>query len=149
SPAAAEARALIAACGAAAGAVAAREPLFEMVRADLTADEDHTAWQALARPAHPGAICVQVPHGSQNIAGAVLRLARMPSGPSEHVSAIWAASPSLCEQLIAAGLHPSRVAWLPPCVPTGSAGPGGEGILCILPGHDLERARHVIEAVAE
>jgi GT2 family glycosyltransferase len=151
SPDAAEARGLIAACRAAAGAVAAREPLFEMVRADLSADEDQAVWEALGRPAHSDAICVQVPYaGSDPAPGTVLRLAAMPSSElPEQVPAIWAASPRLCEQLTAAGLDPSRVAWLPPCVPTGPAGPGGEGVLCILPGHDIDRSRHVIEALAE
>lgn len=149
SPAAAEARGLIAACRAATGAVAAREPLFEMVRAKLSADEDHTAWEALTRPAHSGAVCVQVPYGSERGAGGILRLARMASEIPEAGGAVWAASPRLCEQLSAAGVHPSRVAWVPPCVPTGPAGPGGDGILCILPGHDLERARVVVETLAE
>jgi GT2 family glycosyltransferase len=147
SPAAAEARGLIAACRAAAGAVAAREPLFEMVRANLSADENQAACQALARPAHSDAVCVQVSHGSEHAAGAVLRLARLPSELPEHAPAIWAASPHLCEQLTAAGLDPSRVAWLPPCVPTGPAGPGGEGILCVLPGHDLDSARVALDSL--
>lgn len=147
SPAAAEARGLIAACRAAAGAVAAREPLFEMVRANLSPEEEQSAWQSLARPAHPDTTAVQIPYGSQYAAGAVLRLARMPSELPEHAPAVWAASPGLCEELIAAGLDPSRVAWLPPCVPTGPAGPGGEGVLCILPGHDPDRARVAVDSL--
>src|SRR6185312_17222135 len=108
------------------GAVAAREPLFEMARANLSADEDQAAWQALGRPAHSGVLCVQVPHGSARAPGAVQRLARMPSELPSTAAAVWAASPRLCEQLTAAGLDSSRVSWLPPCVPTGPAGPGGE-----------------------
>jgi GT2 family glycosyltransferase len=148
SPAAAEARALIAACRAATGSVAAREPLLEMVRANLSVEEDLIAWQALARPARPDLVCVQVPFGSEPASGAVLRLARMPSELPEPTCAVWAASPRLCEELIAAGVDSTRVAWLAPCVPTGPAGPGGEGILAILPGHDLERARVVVETLA-
>jgi GT2 family glycosyltransferase len=147
SPAAAETRGLIAACRAATGGVAAREPLFEMVRANLSAGEDQTAWEALGRPAHPDVVCIQVPDGSARTPGAVLRLARMPSELPEQAPAIWAASPHLCEQLTAAGLDPTPVAWLPPCVPTGPAGPGGEGILCILPGHDLDRARSAVDSL--
>jgi GT2 family glycosyltransferase len=147
SPAAAEARGLLAACRAATGSVAAREPVPEMVQTDLTAEEADAVWQALARPAQSDPICVQVPFGSAHLPGAAVRLARMPSELPLHAGSVWAASPALCEELTTAGVEPSRVAWVPPCVPTGPAGPGGEGILCVLPGHDRERARIVVDSL--
>jgi GT2 family glycosyltransferase len=153
SPAAAEARGLIAACRAAIGSVAATEPIPEMVRAELTAREDQELWQAIGRNALPGAPCVRVEYGQDpapgHTTGAILRLAGIPSQIPYDALAVWAPAPGLCEELIAAGLDPGRVVWVPPCVPTGPAGPGGEGVLCVLPGHDLDRARAALDALVE
>jgi GT2 family glycosyltransferase len=157
SAASAEARGLLAACRAGAGSAAAQEPLLEMVQADLTDAETAAVGEAIASPVRPGALQIRVSDSGPIPSDAIHRLARMPheaelpllAGELPHQApTVWAASPALRDELIAAGLEPRWVAWLPPCVPTGTAGPGGHGILGILPGHDLERARVAIEALA-
>jgi GT2 family glycosyltransferase len=99
-PAAAEARGLLHACVRAGIPVAAREPVGEMVWAQLSPTERDEVRTALARPALSGAAVVE-PESAQ----------------------------------------------LPPCLPTGPAGPGGRGSLCRLPAHDLAAAQLAMGAI--
>ncbi len=148
STASAEARGLLAACEAVGARPAARQEIPEMVIADLGPEQAREVHRALAREPRSGAPRVHVPHGPRTPPGAILRLAQRPTEPLQDSPWVWAASPALREVLIADGLKPERVAWVPSCVPARPPGAGGRGLLCVLPGHDLAAAEAALDALA-
>ena len=146
---AAEARALIACAERAGLDPAARDTPVALVQPLLADDEWAPAERALRRVAAP-ATTLGVPIGAlAEPAGAydLLRLARMPRDvPAGAI--VLAASPALADELVAAGVSPDRVEWLPSPIEAGPPGPGGAGVLAILPTHDAAATDAVLEALA-
>lgn len=146
-----EARALIGVLAEAGLDVAARDwfPVWEAPH------DGGPHWLALAaavkRPPHPTAAAIQVAAGSlwslPPGSAAVARIASAPRGALD-VAAVWAASPALVDELVDGGVPRERVDWLPPAIPEGHPGPGGEGILALLPAHDLEAAAVLLDALS-
>lgn len=146
-----EARALVGALAGAGLDVAARDwfPVWEAPR------DGGPHWQALAkalvRPPHPSGATISVAGGAlwslPPGAAAVARIAAPPRGALD-VAAVWAASPALVDELVAGGMRRETVEWLPPAIPDGDPGPGGDGVLVLLPAHDLDAAALLLEALS-
>jgi hypothetical protein len=107
---------------------------------------------ARERALHPDALVVQVPQGpglpGELHPGAALRAATVPEQPLDKVAAVWAASPAVADAVVARGFPAERVAWFPPAIaPVATAGPG-DGILAMLPTHDLHACAAPLAALA-
>ena len=146
----AEARALVGILEEAGLDPAATTGFPAFVEPDLGVDEARPVDRALARVPATDAVALRVPVGrtAAPVAGGVLRLACMPRGPVGTPDLVWAASASLRDELIAAGLDAERVTHVPPMVPLAAPGAGGEGALALLPGHDLPAASAVLDALS-
>jgi GT2 family glycosyltransferase len=149
-----EARALLAVLEAAGVAPAARDVPMAYVSPRLSDEGWAPLLAARGRAFHPAALPVLVPvAGSPPVpelgAGAVARLSALPPAGSlpADVAAVWAASPALAEALVTAGVPRGRVEWLPPAVTASAHGAGGEGVLALLPAHDLACAADVLDGL--
>lgn len=152
-PEAFEARALLAAL-AGAGLDVGASDWFPVWEAPV---DGGATWKALARAIqrgpHPSAATIRVPGGRlwslPAGAAAVARIASLPpAGADLDARWVWAASAALVDELAAGGFPRERIAWLPPAVPAGEPGPGGDGVLALLPAHDLNLAGVVLDALA-
>ncbi len=151
-PAADEARALLAAFAARGVVPAAADSPRPTVVPRLTGAMDSLLDQARRRFPVPGARCVIVPtgeHDPHDLSGtSIVRVACARTAVSlSDARAVWAPSPAAVDGLIAAGVPAGLVVVVPPPVLRGPEGAGGAGVLAILPAHDRQRARLVIEAV--
>lgn len=148
----AEARALLAALDAAGLEPAMREWQPTSVTPRLGADERAPLARAGARSKRHGALTVQTPVGRLGLVdagpGTVLRLAALPSVDIPDVAAVWASSSSVADELIADGFDPERVEVLPPPIRELPLGPGGHGILAILPAHDAAHCAALLNGLA-
>jgi hypothetical protein len=150
SPGADEARALLAALEAAGLAPALAEPAMPFVRASLAQDEldvlDRAARRALTREA----LLVEVVDGRRLAPASqgVARLATLPAAGLGAAQSVWASSPAAVDEIVAAGMHPERVALLPPPIDGVELGPGGDGLLVALPAHDRALVEALLEAIA-
>jgi GT2 family glycosyltransferase len=148
----AEARALLHALEAADRLPATREWQLVHLAAALERSENDVIDRARLRPKRHSALIIQAPVGQLGQidvhARAVLRLAHMPLVDVSPVAAVWAASETLAADLIGAGLDADQVHVLLPPVHDVACGPGGQGLLALLPGHDLSRCRQILGAVA-
>ena len=152
-PEAFEARALLAALDAAGIEVASRrvEPVWE------EPPGGGPEWDALDRAERrqrsPSAATIAVAGGplASFPAGhaAVARLAGLTrEGAGLAVSSVWAASPAVADELIRGGFPAGDIAWLPPAVPDLAVGPGGGGLLVLLPAHDPGACRALLASVS-
>lgn len=151
-PSAFEARALLAAFAAAEIDVAARTwgPIWE------EPVEEPAEWLALqeaqARVKRPDAATIHVAGGGFATPPPELTVARLATPPRRggalRAEVVWAASPSTIDGLVADGVSPARVEWLPPPIGPLAPGAGGGGILCLLPAHDMPSCRGLLEALA-
>jgi GT2 family glycosyltransferase len=151
-PDAAEARALLACVEDAGLAPAARDrqPNFYVPR--LRPEDWGQLLAARGRLAHPSALGVLVPAGAlarpPENAVHVLRLAAAGPEIDESVAAIWAATPALADELVAGGVPADAIDVLAPLVDAPSAGPGGAGVLALLPAQDHAACSRQLEALA-
>ena len=146
----AEVRSLIALCEAAGLSPSAHNLAMPFVEPRLTEPERAPVTRALAREPFAGAPRVRVPVGRRFAAtsGVILRLGALPERELPVVDAVWAASPRLRDELVDRGFDPERIAWVPPAVPAASAGPGGDGLLALLPAQDPSAVAEMLGAVA-
>jgi GT2 family glycosyltransferase len=118
----------------------------------LSQAEQNLMGLARVRPRRHDALVIQTPIGPLGALDvhprAILRLAHVPSHDISQAAAVWAAHPALLDRLTQAGIDADRVAVLPPFVTGGVIGAGGEGLLVVLPGHDLRICRQLLAAVA-
>jgi GT2 family glycosyltransferase len=151
-PDAAEARALLVHFEEAGLAPVARDrhPNFYVPR--LRPEEWGRLLAARARLAHPSALGVLVPAGARarrpENAVHVVRLAAVGPEIDESVAAIWAATPALADELAAAGVAAESIDVVAPLVDARSAGPGGAGVLALLPAQDHAACARVLDALA-
>ena len=150
SPDGAEARALIAAADGAGLAPAARDVAPVWLRPRLEADAARALDAALTRPFAPWAAKIRVGDDPRGLSGRphVLRLAGPPAGPLDPETFILAADPATAASAVEAGADPARVRVLAPVVAPAPRGPGGEGLLVLLPAHDEARLRDVAAGLA-
>jgi GT2 family glycosyltransferase len=148
----AEARALLAALDAAGLEPATREWQPTSVTPRLAEPEWAPVVRGRARSKRHGGLIVQAPVGTRGLVDAgptsVLRLATVPRADISGVAAVWAASSSLAEELIAAGFDAGRLEVVPPPIPELPPGPGGQGILAVLPAHDADHCAALVNALA-
>ncbi len=146
----AEARALLAALDAAGLEPATREWQPTSVTPRLSDAEWTPVARGRARSKRHGALTLQVPVGTLGLVDAgpdtVLHLAAFPAAEISGAAAVWAASTALADELISAGLDSERVEIVPPPIPELPLGPGGHGILAILPAHDIDHCAAVLSA---
>lgn len=116
-------------------------------------DRTDPAVQAATRRALNGAPWIIVPTGASDShevpePNTILRLAQARTAtPIGDVARIWAASPAVASSLVQAGASSTRVDVVPSPVMPAQAGPGGGGVLAVLPVHDPGRARAVLGAL--
>ena len=150
-PDAAEARALLARFEDAGLAPAARDRQPNIYVPRLRPEEWNRLLAARPRLTHPSALGVLVPAGAlaRRPEGEVhvLRLAAAGAEIDESIVAIWAATPALADELIAAGVPADRVDVLAPLVEGCSAGPGGGGVLALLPAQDHDLCARLLDAL--
>lgn len=146
----AEARALLSALDAAGLAPATREWQPVSVTPRLTDVEWAPVLGGRNRSRRHDALMVQAPVGSLGAIDAgvrsVLRLAAVPAVDLSAAAAVWAASPSVAEELSAAGVEQVEV--LPPAIADVPVGPGGHGVLALLPAHDASHCAGLLAALA-
>jgi GT2 family glycosyltransferase len=146
----AEARALLAALDAAGLAPATREWQPVSVTPRLTDVEWAPVLAGRSRSRRHDALVVQAPVGSLGAVDAgprsVLRLAAVPSFDVSSAAAVWAACPSLADELAASGAEHVEV--VPPAIPDVPVGGGGHGVLALLPGHDASHCAGLLAALA-
>ncbi|MEA2131752.1 MAG: hypothetical protein QOJ85_4643 [Solirubrobacteraceae bacterium] len=151
-PDAAEARALLARFEGAGLAPAARDRQPNIYIPRLRPEEWGRLLAARARLAHPSALGFLVPAGARarrpEDAVHVLRLAAAGSEIDESVAAIWAATPALADELVAAGVPADGIDVLAPLVDACSAGPGGAGVLALLAAQDHAACARLLDALA-
>src|SRR5689334_7336167 len=151
-PESSESRAPLAAFEAAGLEPAARDWQPVSVTPRLTQQEWDPVVRGRQRPKRIGSLVVQTPVGRLGVVdrsvGGIVRVAAMPSVDVSFASSVWAASPSLAEELVAEGLSSDGVEVVPPVLPSLPVGPGAGGVLAILPSHDLDHCREVLAALA-
>src|SRR4051812_21079953 len=151
-PDAAEARALFARFEDTGLAPAARDrqPNYQVPR--LRPEEWGRLVAARGRLAHPSALGVLVPAGAlaprPEDAVHVLRLAAVGPEIDESVAGVWVATPALADELIAGGVPADGIDVLAPLVDAWSAGPGGAGVLALLPAQDHAACARLLDALA-
>ena len=146
-----EARALLEACRAAGLPAAARDNPFPRVAARLEPDAAVALAAAAARQPLPGAPRVLVPVGAADAhevdPSAVVRVAALPiSADLRRARAVWAATPALVAALASDGI---AAEWVPPAIPRVALGRGGDGVLAILPAHDMSATASTLAALSE
>jgi hypothetical protein len=102
----------------------------------------------------PDALWLLVPCGEhdrhQFYGPTIVRLASpRAAAPLEQAMEIWAASPGVADALLAAGVPAGKLRVVPPAILAAPRGPGGAGVLAILPVHIPERARSVLTALRD
>ena len=151
-PESAEARALLAALEAAGLEPAARDWQPIAVTPRLSHEEWAPVVRGRGRPKRVGATVLQTPVGSLGVVdrsvGGIVRVASAPDVDLSFAAAVWAASPTLADELITGGLRANRVELVLPPVPALPVGPGGGGVLALLPAHDLLRCRELLISLA-
>lgn len=100
----------------------------------------------------PGARWLLVPGGpaDQHEVGppSTVRAASVRSAVKlQDAGAVWACSPELARELIEAGLSPRKVQVVPSPIAPKPHGPGGQGLLAVLPVHEPERARLILDTL--
>jgi GT2 family glycosyltransferase len=65
----------------------------------------------------------------------------------QDAGAVWASSPAVARALIEMGLSADKVTFVPSPILPAPVGPGGEGILAVLPVHEPDEARRVLDAL--
>ena len=152
SPEADEARALLVAFERAGLAVAAFEHAMPRALPFLPPETDRVLERARGRAKRPGATLVHVGRADglrQTGAATVLRLAGVPRRARlAGAVAAWVPDRATADGLVAAGMGASAVHLLPPFLPELAEGPGGEGVLAVLPAHDLALAEATCRALA-
>lgn len=157
-PAADEARALLAAFAAGGDVVAAADWPVPIVVPRLSDPMATLLGHARRRRPVPTALWVIVPSGpyDHHEVGppAVVRVACARTAVRlQDAGAVWACSPSVADALIEAGLPAGKVAVAPPPILPANPdlpatpGPGGGGVLAVLPVHDPHQARLVLDAL--
>jgi GT2 family glycosyltransferase len=150
-PAGDEARAILAACSAAGPLAAARDEPFPRVAPRLDPSLRALVHAALGREPLPGAARIVVPAGPSAVhalEGAVLRAGVLPAAGGAPLEA-WAAAPDVAAALVAAGLDERRVHIVAPALHPVAPGPGGEGVLAILPAHDARACAATLRALRD
>src|SRR3954449_3231057 len=151
-PESSEARALLAAFDAAGLEPAARDWQPVAVTPRLTQQEWDPVARGRTRPKQLGVVVVQTPVGRMGVVdrtlGGIVRVASLPSIDLSFAAAVWAASSSVANGRVVEGLSPDRVEVVPPVLPSLPVGPGGGGVLAVLPSHDLDHCREVLLALA-
>ncbi len=145
-----EARAIIRAFAASGLIPVAAEAPGANVLARLSPDDP--AVQASRRMPLAGAPWVVVPTGATDAhgvgPGTILRLAQArTAAPLANTPRIWAASAAVASALVRDGVPSARVEVVPSPVTPADPGPGGGGVLAILPAHDPARARATLDAL--
>lgn len=151
-PAADEARALLAAFAARGWVPGAGDSPIPLVVPRLSTPMAELLGEARRRMPVPGAQWVIVPSGAHDPhevnPGAVVRVSRTRvAARLSDAAAVWACSPAVAAALVDEGLAPSKVAVVPPPVLPVQPGTGGQGVLAVLPVHDQEHARAVLDAL--
>lgn len=151
-PAADEARALLALFASHGGVTAAADSPVPTVVPRLSGTMATLLAQARQRRPVPGARWVAVPSGAHDPQElrppAIARLARAHAAVSlQNAEVVWACSPAVANALIEQGLPAQRVAVVPPPVLPTPNGPGGRGVLAILPVHDTRQTQSVLDAL--
>ena len=152
-PEADEARALLAGLDALGIEAAARDHSLPLQIADLDAETDALLHAARARPRRDGALVLEVsrPEAFHHTGTpTVLRLAAVPERRRRLASpfAVWAPDETAARALAAAGFPDDRISVLEPFLPRVTPGPGGRGILAILPSHLPQLAEATARALA-
>ncbi len=151
-PAADEARALMAAFAAGGEVVAAADWPVPNVVARLSDPMATLLKQARRRFPEPTATRVIVPAGPHDAPEVgpptVVRLATARTAVRlEDAGRVWVCASSVADALIDSGLPADRVTVVPPPVLPATPGPGGSGVLAVLPVHDPDLARIVFGAL--
>lgn len=151
-PAADEARALLALFDAHGNVTAAADSPVPIVVPRLSGPMAELLARARQRSPVPGARWVSVPSGAhdpQEIRPpAIVRLARASAAARlQDAEAVWACSPAVATALVEQGLPAGRVEVVPPPVLRVPIGPGGGGVLALLPVHDRMQMRAVLDAL--
>jgi GT2 family glycosyltransferase len=150
-PAGDEARAILAACAAAGPLAAARDEPFPRVAPRLDPSLRALVREALGREPVAGAVRIVVPAGARAVhalEGAVLRAGVVPAGGGEPMEA-WAPAPDVAAALAAAGIDERRIHIVAPALHPVALGPGGEGVLAILPAHDARACAATLRALRD
>ena len=98
------------------------------------------------------AVQLVVPPGARSqpgSAGAIVRLGEVPRTLAPDWRAIVVPTQELARAVVAAGADPDRVEVLRPPVWDVAVGRGGQGLLVLLPGHDLPRCSRLLSALAD
>ncbi len=153
-PAADEARAILATLAGFGHRVATANQPASQVAARLTGRLRELLDEARRRLPGPGATAIHVPGGASDRwplpHPSIVRLGSATTALAvDDAHEVWASSPLVADELIAAGLSPERVRTVPPPVPSVSLGPGGGGVLAVLPAHDHAEASTVMSALAQ
>lgn len=149
-PAAEEARALLGALASASLLPAAVERPIGVTTPRLSTPLASALEAARWRRASGSIPWVHVPSGSNSPARmlgspSIVRVASARSGIDlARADHIWASSPAVADALCASGLQRSKVALLAPPVLPVPFGPGGEGVLALLPAHDAALSRSLL-----
>jgi GT2 family glycosyltransferase len=148
-PEAAEARALLTLLEGAGVAPAARDWAPTWIVPSVADADLERLERAQSRPRRPGAAVVHVPSGGRPASPpgvAAVRLATLPDALPAG-AAVWPASPALEAELVRRGVPGADAAWFPPVIPPSPVGPGGGGVLALLPSHDLAACEAVLAAL--
>ncbi len=153
-PGADEARAILAALEAAGAFPCAGDWPVPIVVPRLSGPMAKTLLAARRRIPDAAAPCLVVPAGAHdhadNVTATIVRLAQPRTAYRiEPSAAVWANSQATANALIEQGLSPERVSVVPSPVLPAPVGPGGQGVLAILPVHDQAAARVVLDALGD
>jgi hypothetical protein len=149
-PEAFEARAWIAGLEAAGAMTSARDWASAWIVPRLTDAEWRPVLSARVRPRSATARILHVSTGSHCAVPpgvAIVRAGERPAALPEG-AVVWAASPSLVDAFVDAGVPRSQVRYLPPPIAPAAPGGGGEGVLALLPAHDLPACDAQLSALA-
>jgi GT2 family glycosyltransferase len=148
----AEARALLAALHFAGLEPATREWQPTLVTPRLSGEEWAPVQHAISRSKRHGALTLQAPVGALGLVdtgpGTVLRLATVAAVDIPDVAAVWASCQALADELSAGGVDSDRIEVLPPPIRELPLGLGGQGIVAILPAHDVSHCAALRGALA-
>jgi GT2 family glycosyltransferase len=151
-PAADEARALLGTMIASGRLPAALDVAPVTVQPRLSGDMAGVVEQARRRYPVPGAPSIVVPTGAHDAIrtdpATIVRLAQTDTAVAlGDVAMVWASCPSLATALVDNGLDGRKVAVVLPPVMPAPLGPGGGGVLAMLPTHDRPLARRLLDAL--
>jgi len=147
-----EARAMIAAIAADGGTPVSIDSPYPNVVARVREPLATVLNDARLRTADPYAQPILVPSGRHDSfhveQQAIVRLASAQTTlPLADCGSVWACSPALRQALIADGLDPSMVHVVPSPLPPYPTGPGGAGVLMVLPTHDPRLSAALIQSL--